>query len=172
VYKMEVSDFYENLSACPVCLNRYDRMFGYLQLQVDQLVDIECIQTRPGRIETAHKSILAFTHRIGSCNGLRCLMLSEAVRTRHYKNSLTLTRKSAQHNNSPPLLKRNWMGIDPGTVRLVAERLNHYAPQAHFRSYIIINSVTKSSQMNMFSLIFKLNLSLLGKVLDIASFVK
>jgi hypothetical protein len=68
---MEVSEFNENLSACPVYLNHYDRMFGYLQLRVDPHVDVECSQTRAGRIETANQSILAFTHRMGSCNGLR-----------------------------------------------------------------------------------------------------
>jgi hypothetical protein len=66
LYKMRVSEFDENLPTCPVYLNHYDRMFGYLQLRVNSLVDVEGSQTRAGRIETANQSILSFTHCMGS----------------------------------------------------------------------------------------------------------
>ena len=29
-------------------------------------------------------------------------------------------------------------GIDPGTVRIVAQRLNHYAPYLYFNNYILL----------------------------------
>jgi hypothetical protein len=96
LYKMKVSEFDENLSTCPVYLNHYGRMFGYLQLRVNPLVDVEGSQTRPGRIETANQGIPSFTHCMGSLSSLRWFMLREAVRTRHDKHSLRLARKAAQ----------------------------------------------------------------------------
>jgi hypothetical protein len=76
---------------------------------VDPFVNVECSQTRAGRIETAYQGVPAFTHRTGSCKRPAVI---EAVGCGTYTagHSFRLARRAAQHNLSPPLLKaESWI---------------------------------------------------------------
>ena len=65
VYKMEVGKFYKYLSAYPVYLYHCNRVFRYLYLRVNPLVDVKGSQPRAGRLEAAYQSVSTFTHRAG-----------------------------------------------------------------------------------------------------------
>ena len=101
-------------------------MFGYLQLRVNPLVDVEGSQARAVRIETANQSIPSFTHCMGSWSGLRWCMLREAVRTRHDKHSLTLAMNAAQ-TQSFTTAAESEMWFDPRTIQPVGSRYTDYA---------------------------------------------